>query len=417
MKALVLGAGVVGTTTAYFLAKDGHEVEVIDRQDKAAMETSFSNAGMIAPGHAYTWASPRAPKILLQSLFRDDTALKFRLRLDPALWAWSWKFLMQCPAERAAINTANKVRLCLYSQRLFAEINRAETIAYDRQLGGALYLYRNREHFDRAVGATRVLTDNGVTLLPIGPDKIVELEPALADERDSLAGAIYCPSDELGDCHKFTTALADRLAGDGRVRFHWNTTISRLIGDGRSIDKVVTSKGDMKADVYVLALGSYSPLLARDLGMTLPIYPVKGYALTIPVGMRNRAPKGCGVDEQYLIAWSRLGDRLRVTAKADFAGYDRSHSPAEFAQILGVIKRLFPDGGDYAQATPWAGLRPMTPKGTPILGATPVRNLFLNSGHGHIGWTMSLGSARVVADIIAGIAPAIDLTGLRLADA
>jgi D-amino-acid dehydrogenase len=407
MKALVLGAGVVGTTTAYFLAKDGHEVEVVDRQDKAAMETSFSNAGMIAPGHAYTWASPRAPKILLQSLFRDDTAL----------WAWSWKFLRECPAHRAAFNTVNKVRLCLYSQKLFAEINRTEAITYDRQIGGALYLYRDREHFDRGVAATRVLTVNGVTLLPIDPDKIVELEPALANERDSLAGAIYCPTDELGDCHKFTNALAELLSCDGRVKFHWNTTISRLIADRRAIDKVVTSKGDLRADVYVLALGSYSPLLSRDLGLRLPIYPVKGYALTIPVGQRNTAPNGCGVDEKYLIAWSRLGDRLRVTAKADFAGYDRSHSAADFGHMLGTIKRLFPDGADYSQATRWAGLRPMTPKGTPILGATPMRNLFLNTGHGHIGWTMSLGSARIVADVISGRAPAIDMTGLSLADA
>jgi D-amino-acid dehydrogenase len=417
MKVLVLGAGVVGTTTAYFLAKDGHEVDVVDRQDRAAMETSFSNAGMIAPGHAYTWAGPRAPKILLQSLFRDDTALKFRLRFDPALWAWSWKFLTQCPADRAALNTINKVRLCLYSQRLFAEINRTETIAYDRQVGGALYLYRDREHFERGVAATRVLTDNGVALLPIGPDKIVELEPALADERHSLAGAIYCPTDELGDCHKFTNALAELLHCAGQVNFHWNTTIASLIGDGHAIDKVVTSKGAMKADVYVLALGSYSPLLSRDLRLRLPIYPVKGYALTIPVGRRNRAPKGCGVDEKYLIAWSRLGDRLRVTAKADFAGYDRSESPAAFAHILTTIKRLFPDGADYPRATQWAGLRPMTPKGTPILGATPVRNLILNTGHGHIGWTMSLGSARIVADMIGGRAPAIDMTGLRLTDA
>jgi D-amino-acid dehydrogenase len=417
MKVLVLGAGVVGTTTAYFLAKDGHEVEVVDRQDGAAMETSFSNAGMIAPGHAYTWASPRAPKILLQSLFRDDTAFKFRLRFDPALWAWSWKFLRECPADRAALNTINKVRLCLYSQRLFAEINQTETITYDRQVGGALYLYRDREHFERGVAATRVLTDNGVTLLPIGPDKIVELEPALADERNSLTGAIYCPSDELGDCHKFTNALAELLHRDGQVNFHWNTTIASLIADGHAIDKVVTSKGAMKADVYVLALGSYSPLLSRDLRLKLPIYPVKGYALTVPVGRRNKAPKGCGVDEKYLIAWSRLGDRLRVTAKADFAGYDRSHSPAAFAHILTTIKRLFPDGADYPRATQWAGLRPMTPKGTPILGATPVRNLFLNTGHGHIGWTMSLGSARIVADMIGGRAPAIDMTGLRLTDA
>jgi D-amino-acid dehydrogenase len=417
MKALVLGAGVVGTTTAYFLAKDGHEVEVVDRQDQAAMETSFSNAGMIAPGHAYTWASPRAPKILMQSLFRDDTAFKFRLRFDPALWHWSWKFLRECPADRAAFNTINKVRLCLYSQRLFAEINRVESMTYDRQISGALYLYRDREHFARGVEAMRVLTDNGVTLLPIDRDKVVELEPALVNERESLVGAIYCPTDEMGDCHKFTNALAELLSRGGLVNFHWNTTISRLIGDGRAIDRVVTSKGDMKADVYVLALGSYSPLLSRDLGMRLPIYPVKGYALTIPVGRRNGAPRGCGVDEKYLIAWSRLGDRLRVTAKAEFTGYDRSHSAADFTHMLRTIQQLFPDGADYPRATQWAGLRPMTPKGTPILGATPVRNLFLNTGHGHIGWTMSLGSARIVADVIAGHAPAIDMAGLRLADA
>ena len=417
MKVLVLGAGVVGTTTAYFLAKDGHEVEVIDRQDKAAMETSFSNAGMVSPGHAYTWASPRAPKILWQSLFRDDTALKFRLRADPALWAWSWKFLKECPPERAAINTANKLRLCMYSQGLFDEINRTERIAYDRHVGGALYLYRDHEHFDRGVGAMKVLTDGGVRLEPIGPDRIVEIEPALSAEKDSLAGAIYCPTDELGDCHKFTNALADVMVRDRRATFHWNTPIERIVSDGGRVTKVETSKGAFKADAYVVALGSYSPLLTRDLGLRLPIYPVKGYALTIPIGQRNTAPTICGVDEKYLIAWSRLGDRLRVTAKADFAGYDHSHSAKDFAHMLSTIQALFPDGADYANAKQWAGLRPMTPKGTPILGASPLPNLFLNTGHGHIGWTMSLGSARIVADAISGRPAAIDIAGLTLADA
>ena len=188
------------------------------------METSFSNAGMVSPGHAYTWASPRAPKILWQSLYRDDTALKFRLKADPALWAWSWKFLKECPAERAAINTANKLRLCIYSQGLFDEINRTERIAYDRHVGGALYLYRDREHFDRGVGAMKVLTDGGVRLEPVGPDRIVEIEPALSGEKDNLAGAIYCPTDESGDCHKFSNALADILARDRRVTFHWGTS-------------------------------------------------------------------------------------------------------------------------------------------------------------------------------------------------
>src|SRR5262245_53006980 len=417
MKVLVLGAGVIGTTTAYFLAKDGHEVEVIDRQDKAAMETSFSNAGMVSPGHAYTWASPRAPKILWQSLYRDDTALKFRLRADPALWAWSWRFLRECAAERAAINTANKLRLCMYSQNLFEEINRAERVAYDRYVGGALYLYRDRKHFDRGLGAMKVLTDGGVRLEPIGPDRIVEIEPALSGEKDNLAGAIYCPTDEAGDCHKFTNALADILARDRDVTFHWNTSIDRVVANGNKITKVETSKGVFKADVYVVALGSYSPLLMRSLGLRLPIYPVKGYALTIPIGQRNRAPTTPGVDEKYLIAWSRLGDRLRVTAKADFAGYDRSHSAKDFAHMLATIKALFPHGADYADAKHWAGLRAVTPKGTPILGASRVPNRFLNTGHGHIGWTMSLGSARIVADAIVGRAAAIDTVGLTLADA
>ena len=417
MKVLVLGAGVVGTTTAYFLAKDGHEVEVIDRQDKAAMETSFSNAGMVSPGHAYTWASPRAPKILWQSLFRDDTALKFRLRADPALWAWSWKFLKECPAERAAINTANKLRLCMYSQGLFDEINRTERIAYDRHVGGALYLYRDHEHFDRGVGAMKVLTDGGVRLEPIGPDRIVEIEPALSARR------IASPARSTARRTSRATATSSRMRSPmswsaiAASTFHWNTPIERIVSDGGRVTKVETSKGAFKADAYVVALGSYSPLLTRDLGLRLPIYPVKGYALTIPIGQRNTAPAICGVDEKYLIAWSRLGDRLRVTAKADFAGYDRSHSAKDFAHMLSTIKALFPDGADYANAKQWAGLRPMTPKGTPILGASPLPNLFLNTGHGHIGWTMSLGSARIVADAISGRPAAIDIAGLTLADA
>ena len=417
MKVLVLGAGVVGVTTAYFLARDGHEVEVIDRQHKAAMETSFSNAGMVSPGHAYTWASPRAPRILWQSLFRDDTALKFRLKADPALWAWALKFLRECSTTRAAINTAHKARLCVYSQSLFNEINKVEVIRYDRYVGGALYLYREKEHFNRGVAATSVLTDCGVELKPIGVDQIVDIEPALDSEKDKLAGALYCPTDESGDCHQFTNAVVDRLADNGKVVFHWNTEITGIDATADRVERVVTDKGVFTADAYVLALGSYSPLLSRRFGLTLPIYPVKGYALTVPVGNANQAPTVCGVDEQYLIAWSRLGDRLRVTAKADFAGYDRSHSARDFAHMLATVKGLFPNGAEYDKATQWAGLRPMTPKGTPILGLSPMRNLFLNAGHGHIGWTMSLGSARIVADVIGGRKPAIDMVGLTLADA
>ena len=414
MKVIVMGAGVIGVTTAYELASDGHEVVVIDRQDKAAMETSFSNAGMASPGHAYTWASPRAPKILWQSLFRNDVALRLRLRPDPRMWAWCWRFLKECSAERAAINTAHKVRLCLYSLDRFSELARQVPIEYDRTMKGAIYIYRDRDHYERGVGATSVLTDNGVTLRAVSTDEAVEIEPALAPDRDNIAGALYCPIDESGDCHTFTNRLAEHCASQLGVQFRWSTEIERIATEADRVTGIITNQGTLTADAYVLALGSYSPLLSRPIGINMPIYPVKGYALTVPIEGHQGAPTLPGVDEKYLIAWSRLGHRLRVTAMADFSGFDRSHSESDFSHMLATISRLFPDGAAYEKASRWAGLRPMTPKGTPILGASPKRNLFLNSGQGHIGWTMSMGSARVVADVIAGRTPAIDLDGLTL---
>ncbi len=417
MRIVVLGAGIVGVTTAYELASDGHDVTVIDRQDKAAMETSFSNAGMVSPGHAYTWASPRAPKILWQSLFRDDVALRMRFRLDPAMWRWCWRFLKECTSERAAINTAHKVRLCLYSQERFADINRHIDLGYDRRTQGAVYVYRDKDHLARGVGAMSILTDNGVTLRPVSTEEAITIEPALNSDRANIAGAIYCPTDESGDCHKFANALANHCAEKLGVAFQWSTQIRKIIAEGDRITKVETDKGPVTADAFVLAAGCYSPGLSRQVGFDMPIYPVKGYALTVPVEGHNGAPSLCGVDEKYLIAWSRLGDRMRVTATADFAGFDRSLNERDFAHMTATIRRLFPDAGAYEKASRWAGLRPMTPKGTPMLGTSPKRNLFLNTGHGHIGWTMSMGSARIVADVIAGRKPDIDLKGLTLADA
>lgn len=417
MRIVVLGAGIVGVTTAYELASDGHEVTVIDRQDKAAMETSFSNAGMVSPGHAYTWASPRAPRILWDSLFRDDVALRLRLRFDPAMWRWCWRFLKECTSERAAINTAHKVRLCLYSLARFGEINKQIGLEYDRRTQGAIYIYRDKDHFERGAGATRILTDNGVTLRPVSTDEAVTIEPALAPDSANIAGAIYCPIDESGDCHKFANALAEHCASELAVKFQWSTEVKAIRTEGDRVTGVETSKGPVSADAYVLACGSYSAGLGREVGLDLPIYPVKGYALTVPVDGHNGAPSLCGVDEKYLIAWSRLGDRMRVTATADFAGFDRSLNERDFAHMTATIRRLFPDAGSYEKASRWAGLRPMTPKGTPMIGTSPKRNLYLNTGHGHIGWTMSMGSARALADVIAGRKPEIDLTGLTLADA
>ncbi len=418
MRIVVLGAGVVGVTAAYELASDGHEVVVVDRQEKAAMETSFSNAGMVSPGHAYTWASPRAPGILWDSLFRDDVALRLKLRLDPRMWAWCWRFLKECSAERAAINTGHKVRLCLYSQQRFEEIHRRHGFDYDRRTQGAIYVYRDRDHYERGVGAMRVLTDNGVGLRPVSTDEAVAIEPALAPDRANIAGAIHCPTDESGDCHRFTNALAAHCAEKLGVEFRWSTTVQRVRAEGDRVVGVDTDRGALQGDAYVLALGCYSPGIGRPLGLDLPVYPVKGYALTVPIEDRHQgAPGMCGVDEKYLIAWTRLGQRMRVTATAEFNGFDRSLSERDLAHMTNTIRRLFPDGGAYDRASRWAGLRPMTPKGTPILGASPKRNLYLDTGHGHIGWTMSMGSARILADIIGGKRPEIDLAGLTLADA
>jgi D-amino-acid dehydrogenase len=416
MKIAILGGGIVGVTTAYALAQDGHEVTVIDRQPLPANETSFSNAGMVAPGHAYTWASPRAPKILLRSLWRDDTALRFRFSTDPRLYTWSLRFLRECNAASAARNTANKLRLCLFSQAQLQRTVDATGIDYHRVTGGAVYLYRDKALFEAGMRNTRVLTDLGLRLDAVDPAQAARIEPALETVKDQLAGAIFSPSDESGDCHVFANRLAAIAAGLG-VRFRWNTQIRAIAAAGDRIERVITDQGDIVADGYVLALGSYAPLAARKLGVNLPIYPVKGYAMTLDVRGRNRAPILSGVDEQNLVAWSRLGDRLRLTATAEFAGYDTSHKPADFAHMLKVARQLFPDAADFERPVYWAGLRPMTPKGTPILGQATHRNLWFNTGLGHMGWTMSHGTARITADLIAGRRPEIDLRGMTLAEA
>ncbi|AWU96927.1 D-amino acid dehydrogenase [Azospirillum ramasamyi] len=412
MKVIVMGSGVVGVTTAYCLLKDGHEVTVVERHDGAADETSFANAGLVAPGHAYTWASPKAPKILLKSLWRNDQALRFRLRLDPALWSWSLKFLDNCRAERVAVNTARKVRLCLYSQDMLHEVVEDTGVAFDGAKGGLLYLYRNPAAFEAGVAKMKILTDNGLPLEVVDRDRAAAIDPALQPTKDRIVGGIYAPSDESGDARLFTRNLADWCAERG-VRFLYGTTIRGVETAAGEVTGLLTDKGRLTADAYVLALGCQSAALAKPLGLSLPIYPIKGYSVTVPVAGRNNAPRIGGVDEENLVAYAPMGDRLRITATADFAGYDKRHSPADFQTMLGAARDLFPDAADYSRPSYWAGLRPMTPEGTPIFGRGRQRNLFLNTGHGHMGWTMSCGSARITADLIAGRTPAIPLDGMQ----
>lgn len=413
MRVAVLGGGVVGVATAYYLACQGHEVTVVERQPAVARETSYANAGMIAPGHAFAWASPRAPKILLQSLWRKDTALKFRLKADPKLWAWSWKFLRQCTAERSRANTLVKLRLCLLSIEEMQRIREAEGFGYDETLKGAVYLYRDQAHLETGLANAQLLKDNGVTgLRAVDREELVRIEPALAAVKERLAGALYSEQDESGDCRLFSERLAERIVARGG-RFLYGRSVTGLKSERGRVVAAATDGGDVEADAFVLSLGSYAPAVAKTAGVRLPIYPVKGYSLTLPVGPQHTAPTLPGVDEYYLVAFARLGDRLRLTATADFAGYDTNHTPAHFETMLKVARELFPEGADYGRPDYWACLRPMTPDGPPVIGRAGAENLWINSGHGHIGWTMACASALVCSELMAGRPSPVPLEGLE----
>jgi D-amino-acid dehydrogenase len=413
MRILVMGGGIVGVTTAYQLVQDGHEVVLVERREGAGLETSWGNAGMIAPGHSFAWSSPQAPMILLKSLFARNQALRFRPSADLRLWSWSLLFLRQCTEERARLNTLRKHRLCMYSQKMLHETLAANKLQYDRIGRGILYFHRSQESLDRGVEHMRILADDGQEIRVLDREGVVALEPSLAAAKDRIAGGIYCPTDETGDCSKFAAAIAAACERRG-AEFRYGTAVLGFATDGDRIAAVQTPQGDLRADLYVMCLGNDSPILARRLGIKLPIYPIKGYSLTIPVGNHGNPPTIGSVDENNLVAISRFGDRMRVTATAEFAGYDTRHRPRDFDFMLGVAKDLYLDGADYDRALQWAGLRPMTPEGTPIIGQSRYRNLYFNTGQGHMGWTMSHGSARIAADLIAGKTPAIPLDGMTV---
>ena len=411
MKALVLGAGIVGVTTAYELNRDGHDVTVIDRETLPASFTSYGNAGLFAPGHAYAWSSPAAPGILLRSLWRNDQALRLRPTLDPEFWSWMWKFWRQCTAERAALNTQRKARLCAYSLGVFHETLARAKIAYDGRQDGLLYLYRSQKALDGAAAKADLLRKEGCVLDVLGRDAIADKDPALGEVKEKFAGALYAPNDESGDCRLFARNMAKWLADRG-VIFKFATTITGFEFAGDRIEAVTTDRGRETGDAVVLALGVYSPHLARKLGAKLPIYPVKGYSITAPVAGKNNPPGIGGIDEENLIAYAPYGDRVRATATAEFSGYGRTHRPEDFRAMLSTMRELFPNGANWEDSEYWAGLRPMTPEGTPILGKGRYRNLWFNTGQGHMGWTMSHGAARITADLVAGKKPQISLEGM-----
>jgi D-amino-acid dehydrogenase len=414
MRIVVLGGGVVGVTTAYQLQRDGHEVVVIERNPEVASGASFGNAGMIAPGHSFVWSSPRAPIILAKSLILRDQALRFRLSADPWLYAWTWGFLKECTPAKARRNTLLKHRLAAYSQTVLDRVVAEEGIDYDRNTRGILYMHRSQKALDAGIGHMKLLESDGQAIKALTRDQVVALEPNLGHARESIAGAILCPTDETGDCAKFTRALAAIVVARGGA-IVTGATVGGLATGGDKVTQVLTDRGPFAGDAYVLALGAESPILARRLGFRLPIYPIKGYSLTVPIGAAKSPPGIACLDEHNLVAISRFGDRLRITATAEFAGYDASHRPSDFAFMKRVTQELFPDGAEYDRAEMWAGLRPMTPTNLPLIGRRRFKNLILNCGHGHIGWTMSHGSARIAADLIAGRAPSIPMDGLMAA--
>ena len=411
MRILVLGGGVVGVTTAYQLQRDGHEVVLVERLPDVAQDTSAGNAGMIAPGHSFVWSSPRAPWILLKSLVLPDQALRFKPSADPRLWSWSWKFLLQCTAARARVNTLRKHQIAVYSQSVLQQTLAEEPIAYDRNTAGIMYFYRDAASLQAGIAHMQILAEDGQHIAVLDRAQVVAREPSLASAAGQIAGAIFCPTDESGDCAMFTRGLAEVCRARG-VDLRTGVTVQAIEASGDAVTGVRTDAGVLTADAYVLALGCQSPFLARPLGIDLPIYPIKGYSMTIPIGNHRAPPTMAVLDEGNLVAISRFGDRIRVTATAEFAGYDTSHRPADFAHMTKVARDLYPDGADYARAEMWAGLRPMTPDNLPIIGRKRHRNLWYNTGHGHIGWTMSHGSARLVTDLIAGRTTPIPVDGL-----
>ncbi len=413
MKVAVLGAGVIGITTAYYLARAGHEVTVHDRQPGPALETSFANAGEISPGYSTPWAAPGIPLKALKWLFMRHAPLILRPTLDPHVLPWVISLLMNCTSSAYARNKGRMLRVAGYSLDCLIALREETGIAYDHRSLGTLQLFRSQKQLDQAGRDTEVLAADGVPFEVLDRDGVARAEPALAAVRDSFVGGLRLPLDETGDCYLFTAALADIAEGLG-VRFRYGVSIARIETAGGAVSGVVTSEGTVTADRYVLALGSWSSMLGRAIGLRLPVYPVKGYSLTADIVDEARAPVSTVLDETYKVAVTRLGSRIRIGGMAEISGYRRDLPPTPRGTLEYVAGSLFP-GGDLANAAYWAGLRPMTPDGTPIIGATRYTNLFLNTGHGTLGWTMACGSGRLLADLVSGRKPDIETADLSLA--
>lgn len=413
MRVLILGGGVIGVTSAWYLARAGFAVTVVDRQPAVAMETSFGNAGQVSPGYASPWAAPGVPFKALKWLFQRHPPLVIKPGFNIHQYLWLLGMLRNCTSARYTINKVRMVRVAEYSRDCLDALRKETGLEYEGRRLGTTQLFRTQAQLDGAAKDITVLQEFGVPYEVLDRAGIVRVEPALAAVSDKLAGALRLPHDETGDCELFTRRLAEK-AREAGVEFRFGATLERLERDGNHIAGARIDGRLERADRYVLALGSYTPLLLAPLGIRLPVYPLKGYSLTLPITNPAMAPTSTILDETYKVAVTRFDDRIRVGGMAIVSGYNLRLSPRRRATLEVVVNDLYPEGGDLARASFWTGLRAATPDGTPVIGATPFDNLFLNTGHGTLGWTMACGSGQYLADLMAGNKPSIRTEGLDI---
>jgi D-amino-acid dehydrogenase len=413
MKVAVLGAGVIGVSTAWHLARAGAEVVVFERQPGPALETSFANAGQVSPGYSTPWAAPGIPLKALKWLFQRHAPLAIRPDGSLGQWTWLARMLGQCTADRYAINKRRMMRLAEYSRDVLRELREDAQLSYEQRSLGTLQLFRSAAQLDAAGRDVEVLRSFGVPFTLLGRDELAGAEPALARVAHRLSGGLRLPNDETGDCHLFTRQLADRAAALG-VRFAYGSVVSGLEVEGSRVSAVRLGDERVPVDACVVALGSHTPALLAPLGIEVPVYPVKGYSLTVPVCDESSAPVSTVLDETYKVAVTRFDRRIRIGGMAELAGHDLTLRPQRRATLEKVVQDLFPGAGELSAGQFWTGLRPMTPDSTPIVGATPVGRLFLNTGHGTLGWTMAAGSGRLITDLVLGRRPDIDPDGLGI---
>ncbi|PHM28619.1 D-amino acid dehydrogenase [Xenorhabdus budapestensis] len=400
MKVLILGSGVIGVTSAWYLAQEGHEVIVVDRQHSVAEETSASNAGQISPGYAAPWGAPGIPLKAIKWVFQRHAPLA--IRSDGSLFQlrWMWQMLRNCDADHYAMNKSRMVRLAEYSRDCIKQLRVDTGIQYEGRQGGTLQLFRTNKQFDNAVNDIAVLEQEGVPYRLLTSDQLASAEPALAYVSHKLTGGLQLPNDETGDCQIFTKELA-KMAEKAGVRFVFNRQVKQILVDGDKITGIQCDNGIMTADQYVIAMGAYSTELLKDL-VTIPVYPMKGYSLTMPIMDEMRSPASTVLDETYKIAITRFDNRIRVGGMAEVVGFNLNVLKSRCETLKMVVEDLYHNGGNITEASFWAGLRPMTPDGTPIVGPTKYPNLYLNTGHGTLGWTMACGSGKLLSDLISG---------------